>query len=155
LKTLPYLLFLSTLVLSGCAKVNVFEKNIAFREHEWSSAEKPQVAFEIEDTTVLYNVYIVFRHADAYNYNNVWLRCTVITPDSQKRTQQYELTLANNKDGWLGSGMDDIYEHRILIQKQTKFSKPGTYQFQFEQVMREDPLEHVLNVGLRIEKATP
>jgi gliding motility-associated lipoprotein GldH len=51
--------------------------------------------------------------------------------------------------------MDDIYEHRILIQKQTRFTKPGDYHFRFEQVMREDPLEHVLNVGLRIEKAAP
>jgi gliding motility-associated lipoprotein GldH len=142
-------------IFSACDKVDVFEKNFTFREHSWSSVQKPEVTFHIEDTASLYNVYIVFRHADAYNYNNVWLRCTVISPNDEKRTQQYELTLANNQQGWLGAGMDDIYEHRILIQKQTRFSTPGDYKFRFEQVMREDPLENVLNVGLRIEKANP
>ena len=155
MKTPVILVFLSLLIFTACSKVDVFEKNISFREHSWSSMEKPEVTFHIEDTASLYNIYIVFRHADAYNYNNVWLRCTVITPNKEKRTQQYELTLANNQQGWLGSGMDDIYEHRILIQKQTRFGKPGDYQFRFEQVMREDPLESVLNVGLRIEKANP
>jgi len=49
--------------------------------------------------------------------------------------------------------MDDIYEHRVLIQPETKFTKPGTYSFTLEQIMRDDPLQHVLNVGVRVEKA--
>ena len=35
------------------------------------------------------------------------------------------------------------------------FRKKGTYTFTISQIMREDPLEHVLNVGLRIEKKQP
>jgi hypothetical protein len=48
--------------------------------------------------------------------------------------------------------MDDIYEHRVQIQQETKFAHPGKYSFTLEQIMREDPLKHVLNVGVRIEK---
>jgi hypothetical protein len=48
--------------------------------------------------------------------------------------------------------MDDIYEHRVLIQPETKFTKPGTYSFTLEQIMRDDPLLHVMNVGVRVEK---
>jgi len=46
--------------------------------------------------------------------------------------------------------MDDIYEHRIPLEKQTL--KAGDYSFTVEQIMREDPLKNVLNVGLRLEK---
>ncbi len=69
-----------------------------------------------------------------------------------RKEQQYDITLANNEKGWLGSAMDDIYEHRALIQPQTHFSKAGSYHFTVQQVMREDPLLHVLYAGLRVEK---
>ena len=153
LKNFFFLLTLLASGFAGCSKIDVFEKNVSFKKHAWPSAEKPAVIFNIEDTSSLYNVYIVFRHADAYNFNNVWIRCTVSGPgDVGRKTQQYELNLATN-NGWNVPGMDDIFEHRVLIQQKTKFNVPGEYQFTFEQVMREDPLENVLNVGLRIERA--
>ena len=95
----------------------------------------------------------MLRHTDAYNYNNIWIRGTVREPgDTAAHSQRYDLLLATNDKGWLASGMDDIFEHRIQIQQQTKFKKPGTYSFMLEQIMREDPLKHVLNVGVRVEK---
>ena len=68
---------------------------------------------------------------------------------------RYDLVLATNEKGWLASGMDDIYEHRIPLTPSDQpyyFKKPGDYKFSVEQIMREDPLKNVLNVGLRIEK---
>jgi hypothetical protein len=32
------------------------------------------------------------------------------------------------------------------------FKKAGKYTFSLEHIMRENPLEHVMNVGLRVEK---
>ena len=75
------------------------------------------------------------------------------SPGDTLRKQSLNLQLADNKIGWLGTGMDDIFEHRIRITSSPiQFKKPGDYRFSFEQLMREDPLEHILNVGLRIEK---
>ena len=139
--------------MASCAKVNVFEKNVTLKNQEWSSTVKPGIAFEISDTTALYNVYIVIRHSDAYNYNNMWVRCSVKGPeDTASRSQQYNLPLANNQEGWYGSSMDDITEARVLIQPDTKFNRTGMYHFTLEQTMRQDPLLHVLNAGVRIEK---
>ena len=140
---------------SAChLSTGVFERNIVIPKQEWESSFKPEINFTIQDTAALYNVYIVLRHSDAYNYNNLWVKATVLQPgESTGKSQQYDLTLATNEKGWLGSAMDDIYENRILIQPQTKFSKAGEYHFTIEQSMREDPLKHVLNVGIRVEKA--
>lgn len=65
--------------------------------------------------------------------------------------------LGSDEKGWLGSGMDDIFEHRIslhqdLVSNDISFRKPGKYTFSLEQIMRDDPLKHVLNAGIRIEK---
>ena len=63
----------------------------------------------------------------------------------------FELQLATNEKGWLASGMDDIYEHRIKLIPARKLIA-GNYKFILENIMREDPLQQVLNVGIRVEK---
>ena len=47
--------------------------------------------------------------------------------------------------------MDDIYDHRIQLGPEQSLTA-GKYNFIIEQIMRENPLNNVLNVGLRIEK---
>ncbi len=140
--------------MAGCTKIQVFEKHAIIPNHKWDSHFKPSLEFDIEDTTAGYNIFIVLRHTNAYSYNNIWLKGSVIEPGSNKpNSQQYDILLADNTQGWLGDGMDDIFEHRILIQPRTRFPRKGKYQFQIQHVMREDPLPNIMNVGLRIEKA--
>jgi gliding motility-associated lipoprotein GldH len=154
LKKLLALPVVSCILLISCSlTTDVFEKDISIPGQKWASDFKPEITFGITDTASLYNIYLVLRHSDAYNFNNIWINATVREPgDSANKSQRYDLTLATNNKGWLGSAMDDIYEHRVLIQPQTKFKRPGDYHFTVEQVMREDPLLHVLNVGIRVEK---
>jgi gliding motility-associated lipoprotein GldH len=156
-KPLFYVLFTACcLQWTACSlPSDVFEKDVTLPGQQWESTYRPTVSFNIspEDTAYRYNIYLVLRHTDAYNYNNIWIRGTVKAPgDTAFRSERYDLSLATNEKGWTGSGMDDIFEHRIQIQQQTKFTHPGTYSFTLEQIMREDPLQHVLNVGVRIEK---
>lgn len=150
---LPVLLLLQ---LASCQTVDLYEKNVAIPGHAWASSFKPRFTFEIRDTAA-YDIYIVVRHNEKYTWNNIWLKLTTQFPgDTAIRSAQYELPLANSQ-GWIGSehAMDDLYEHRILITPPNQpvvFPRPGTYTFTIEQIMREDPLRNVLNVGLRIEK---
>jgi gliding motility-associated lipoprotein GldH len=131
----------------------VFEKNQQFTNHEWPSTAKPDIAFDIDDSVALYNIYIVVRHTDAYHFNNMYVRVTVKEPgDVQGRTGDYDLLLATNGKGWIGTAMDDIYDARLLIQPKTRFRKTGTYHITLEQLMREDPLKFVLSAGLRVER---
>ena len=146
---LPFTCYL----LSCNLTTGVFEKNITIPKQQWESSFKPTIDFAIKDTVSLYNIYVVIRHTEAYNFNNVWIKASVEVPgETTPRSQQYDLALATNEKGWLGSAMDDIYENRILIQPETKFKKAGDYHFTLQQVMREDPLKHILNVGIRVEK---
>jgi gliding motility-associated lipoprotein GldH len=143
------------IIASACnTTVGVFEKNIAIPDYSWSTRFKPEVTFEIQDTTAFYAVYIVLRHTDAYRYNNIWINIETVAPDATTTNQPLDLTLATDSKGWLASGMDDIFEHRIPIippQKAQRL-KAGAYHFKLENIMREDPLEHIMNVGIRLEK---
>ena len=137
--------------LASCQTIDIYERTTAFKTHSWQSSQRPSFTFEINDTTSLYNIFLVLRHEDAYNYNNIWVNLTVKGPtgvDSIRR----EFVLGNNKQGWLGSGMDDVFEHRIPFNDKPAPFHKGKYTFTLQQDMREDPLDHVMDVGIRVEK---
>ena len=139
-----------SLCLASCTTVDLYEKNITLPRFRWKSNFKPEFTFVIRDTTVRYQLYLVLRHNEKYNYNNIWINLYSQPPGDTTHKASYELPLANNV-GWLATGMDDIYEHRLELTKATPL-KAGTYHFKVEQIMREDPLENVMSVGLRVEK---
>ena len=67
--------------------------------------------------------------------------------------QNINLQLATDAKGWEGVGIDDIFEVRKNITPgPVPFTKSGDYTFTIAQIMRENPIKNILNVGLRIEK---
>jgi gliding motility-associated lipoprotein GldH len=153
------LLFSCLLLPASCKKIDLYEKIVSIPKHSWQSSFKPQFAFDIKDTTVPYQLFLILRHNEKYNYNNIWLNLYTKAPDSSQVSKaRYEITLATSEKGWLGSGMDDIYEHRVALTPASEkfyFKKSGLYTFTLEQIMREDPLENVMDAGLRLEKKLP
>jgi len=150
LKT-SYIVLLTSYFFSSCATIDLYEKNITLPGHEWKSSFKPEFSFIIKDTTSFYQVYFIIRHGEKYNYNNIWINLYSQPPGDTLHKAPYELLLASNEKGWLASGLDDIYEHRIKLTDDIKL-KAGEYKFRLENIMREDPLQSVLSVGLRVEK---
>lgn len=141
------------LVFFSCTETGLYEKVVFMPQNKWSYTNRPAFNFEIKDTSSNYLVYFLFRHADAYEYNNVWIKLNSTLPgDSVSRSERFDVPLAANSR-WLGTGMDDIYDHRVLLYRQpVKFIKPGSYTITVEHNMRVEPLDHVFNVGLRLEK---
>lgn len=145
-------LFVCSSFLFACQyKVGYYEKTVVVPNYAWASGFRPTFTFEITDTMSAYNIYVITRHTDAYHYNNLWINFTSIAPASIAETQKLNLKLGDNRR-WLGSSMDDIIEHRILVNKNPVKLKPGKYIFMLQNIMREDPLEEMMNVGIRVAK---
>jgi gliding motility-associated lipoprotein GldH len=143
------------LLFASCDTIDLYEKVATIPKNKWASGYKPSFSFSIKDTTAAYQLHFIIRHNEKYNYNNIWLNLYTKSPDGTVSKAPYEFPLATNERGWLGMGMDDLYEHRIALtplNRQFYFKKAGNYIFSLEQIMREDPLENIMNVGLRIEK---
>ena len=149
----------SQLVATSCTTIDLYEKDVAIPAHSWKSSFKPSFTFTIKDTTSPYQLFLILRHDEKYNFNNIYINLSAQKPGQDSvETLRYDLLLATTEKGWLGTGMDDIYEHRIALtpsNEQFYFKKAGDYTFTVEQIMREDPLDHVYNVGLRVEKKQP
>jgi len=143
----------SSIWLTACTQLDVFEKNKPIPNNQWQYSFQPAFDFVIKDTTASYNVLIVLRHTDAYRYNNIWLNVGTQSPKDSMRYQKFELQLGTDAQGWEGTGMDDIWELRKLITNgPVKFNKAGNYHFSVAHIMRENPLPNVMDVGIRVEK---
>ncbi|HEY6063398.1 MAG TPA: gliding motility lipoprotein GldH, partial [Chitinophagaceae bacterium] len=105
-----------TLCLVSCSTIDLYEKSVAIPGHSWKSDFKPSFTFTIKDTISSYQIFLILRHNDKYNYNNIYINLHTQQPN-QDTTQQarYDLILATDEKGWLATGMDDIYEHRIPL----------------------------------------
>ena len=53
---------------------------------------------------------------------------------------------------WLGDGLGDIFDNRILFKEGVKFPQAGEYRFELFQAMRINPLPGIMDAGIRIEK---
>lgn len=148
--------FSCALIFLSCKPIDVYEKNTVIRDHAWKSAFAASGTFSISDTLSYYNIYLVLRHTDAYRYNNIWLNIGLQPPGDSLYVQRTDIRLGTDAGGWEGTGLNDIWELRKLLNGEPqRFKKPGIYSYVIRQAMREDPLKGVMSVGLRIEKKEP
>ncbi len=140
-------------MLNACRQIDVFEKNVPIPNYEWNSGFGADGTFTIQDTVASYNLSIVLRHTDAYTYNNIWLNIGLQAPQDSMYFQKVDLSLGSDAAGWEGTGMNDIWEVRKLLNgRPRRFKKMGEYRFRINHVMRDEPLRNVMSVGLRVEK---
>lgn len=147
-----YFFLLIAMLIGGCIKIDLYEKQVAIPSQKWSYDFTPEFSFEIKDTTSQFLIYITIRHTELYQFNNIWLKVGSKAPGDSIRVQDINLKLASSSQ-WDGTGMGDIYEVRKLISPgPVSFRKAGNYTFTISQIMRENPLKYIMNVGLRLEK---
>jgi len=155
LRNFHIVLLLLIIACAGCDTIDLYERMDTIPGHQWRTDYKPRFTIKLQDTAADHQLYITLRHNERYNYNNIWLNLYAQAPDGSREKFTLELPLAHPEKGWLGSGMDDLYDHRVpvtLDPQRFRFSRAGEYVFTLEHIMREDPLLHILNVGVRLEK---
>ncbi|TAH42398.1 MAG: gliding motility lipoprotein GldH [Bacteroidetes bacterium] len=139
--------------LMACDSNAVFEKNIKLDDNRWYQENVIRLETEINDTISPMNLYINVRNASGYQFRNLFVFLTTTTPENTKSRDTLELILADDAGKWLGEGMGDIWDNRILFKKNFQFPSAGKYTFELEQAMRVNPLPQIMDAGIRIEKA--
>lgn len=140
--------------INACQTIPLSEQNIIHPDHQWNSAKPEKYLFNITDTNQLYKVIFVIRHHNAYHYKNIWVELNHSSAGEKAQTETFNLNLADDQKGWLGTGMDDVYDQRIPLYAKPVKLKYGMHTFIIKHTMREDPLQNILSTGIRIEKAT-
>jgi gliding motility-associated lipoprotein GldH len=137
-------------IFSSCDNKRFYEKNLAIKNEVWNVNDKPFFEIEVNDTLQAFNFYINIRNSSSYEYSNIFLFLNTYLPNGEQSRDTIECILADPRGNWLGKG-NEIIEHQILFKRRVRFPISGKYLFEFEQAMRKDDLEGILDIGLRIE----
>lgn len=146
-------LLLLVLLLTGCTDNAIIDVNKEVSDRNWSYIKKIRIPVKIENEKQAYNLYLNLRHTADYNYSNIFILIHQSGPGIKPTTERKEFQLAYTDGEWLGSGSGNLYSYQLLFRKNYVFPAKGTYLFEFEQNMRDNPLREVSDVGLRVEPA--
>lgn len=142
------------LAFAGCRPVDVYENTTGIPRHAWARNHKAVVELDVKDSAY-HNLVFVIRHTEKYKYTGI--ACSITIHDTAAGTKplaylKVNVPLITRRGNWAGDNMDDLFYHRSKID-QPIFFKPGRYRFVLQHKMKENPLPHILNVGVAIEKA--
>ena len=146
------LVLLSLVMFTSCDRNRVFDENVKIDDNKWSSEKPVVLQMHITDTVNPHNVYINVRNASHYPFSNIFLFMNTTFPDGKLDRDTLEIRLAGPDGKWLGEGLGDIWDNRILFKRNVAFPQKGEYRFELTQAMRLDPLPGIMDVGMRVEK---
>ncbi len=150
------LLLSLTALMTSCGTSPYYQKQAGIPGAAWSHDFQPEFELEIPDSSHQYITYIIVRHGADYPFSNLWLEMSVQGPDEAvfEEGRRLEVPLADVTGKWLANGLSGIWEHRIPIYRGAApdYSHPGTYKIKLKQIMRQDPLPAVINIGIRVER---
>lgn len=152
--TLACVLFIG-LFLSACKNPGALvDEYTAIEQNNWTYLKKVRVAVKVENQAVPYHVFINLRHTADYRYSNIYIRIRQINPDKSTKQFRKEYRLANPDGEWLGTGSGNLYSYQLPVYLNHRFPAKGTYIFELEQNMRDNPLKEITDVGLRVEEVS-
>ena len=151
--TLSLLSVLGLLLITSCGQHTIYNEQVAIDNGKWFKNSAVHFEVNIDDTTKLYDYYITIRHTTDYRFSNLYLFLTTKFPNSNITRDTIECILADNSGKWYGKGWSHIKEDNILLRKNLKFPLVGKYNFYFQQAMRRDTLNDIVNLGINISES--
>jgi gliding motility-associated lipoprotein GldH len=144
--------FAALALLAACDSKRFYEENKEIPSGTWDNKNKIAFEFDIPDTTTYYNVLINVRNASQYQFANLCLFVTTTYPDGSTSKDTLDCPLQDPTGKWLGKGIGDLWDNKLLFKPSVKFPRAGKYRIEYEQAMRPNPLSYITDVGLRIER---
>lgn len=143
------------LLMTACDPARVYETSYDFPERYWLKDVQPAFQFEIPRSGK-YNLYMTIRNESSFENANLYF--TYYLSDSTGEVLASMLKSEFLFDGKTGKPfgstvLGDIYDHELPMLNAFAFSHAGSYTLKYEQFTRQDSLQGVMSVGLRVERA--
>lgn len=139
-------------LLAGCSPGTIFQQSEALPADGWHMDQAVSFEVEITDTLNLHELYLEVRNTTSYAYSNLYLFMDIAFPGEQLLRDTIECRLAERSGRWTGRGSGRIRANEFLFRDDVWFPDSGTYIFTLRQGMREETLEGITDIGIRIER---
>ncbi|HPF52088.1 MAG TPA: gliding motility lipoprotein GldH [Draconibacterium sp.] len=140
-------------ILGACDSNVVFEQYQPISNRIWNKDSVLVFDIPVTDTISNHNLYLSVRSDVKYSYSNLWLFITIKQPDGKSLSDKFEITLADPGGKWLGEGFGGLKTREVIFRSNVFFPVSGEYKISIGQGMREDVLQGISDIGIRIDKA--
>lgn len=151
-RTVLLWLLLPLLLSAGCGRAPVYDRYQPVGHASWPRQKTFYFSFEITDTRIPYDLTLQLRNNNRYPYRNLWIAGEMIPPAGWAVRDTTEYTLADEQGKWKGNGFS-LFTHLFPLRTNYYFPAPGRYTFGFSQLMNDDTLPGIHEIGLRVEKS--
>ena len=156
-----FFVILSILIfsLTACQNNVVYKQTKDINQAVWHRDSIVNLQFKPQDTVQAYNLFFLIRNDNRYPYANIFL-IAKMTNQHQKIIDTLEYAMADEKGNWLGTGIWDLKESKLVYKKNYRFKDtlPVTISVghavrKTGQILGDETLPGIKTVGIIIEKA--
>jgi gliding motility-associated lipoprotein GldH len=116
----------------------------------WQKGNEVAFTFEAKDTITYYDFLLNVVTNYDYPYQNVYVNISTTFPDGKKTSQLMSLELSKADGTSLGKCSGGECEIPIFINEHIKFKNTGQYIISFSQKSREDKIDGIKSIALKI-----
>lgn len=136
----------------SCTSDYIYDKKTEIPNKSWNKDNIIKYNVDITDTISLHNIFLFISNADAYNYCNLYLFLSIISPTGSHIRDTCNFILMDEKGKWYGKKEDDFFVNKMLYKRNIIFPRSGKYTFTIQQAMRTDNVD-ISSVGMAIAKS--
>ena len=139
-------------MLYSCQTDVLYTETIEIPNASWVDSQKLSFEFDVEDSTVLYQLVVNLKHSVEYAYENLYVNIRTVYPNGKIIEDPLSLEMADHAGRWFGQCNSKTCTLNIMLQEKALFRPKGHYQIIFEPYMREQPIKGIHSIGLSVER---
>ena len=136
--------------LASCGSSTFYEKNYDFIDGVWKHDNPSSFDFTISDNNSRYDLLLDIEHSSNFPFENLYLKINTKFPDQSTVSDTLSIEMINRQGAWIGKCTGENCRLRVVLQEQIKFKNSGDHSIMFEQFTREDNLQGVNSIGLKL-----
>lgn len=149
------LLWLPVILLAACQSNTVYHSYEPIALTGWAKSDTLVYALPASIPAGNYEVEIGIRYQEAYLYRDIWLGVSHNMQDTLNyTTDTLQLFLADEAGNKTGNGPGGLYQCDLTYKETFSISQEGNARaFRLVQIMTDNPLKGVRDIGIRLRKA--
>ncbi len=119
---------------------------------EWLKKDVREFKVPIEKENQKYDMSLDFRYVEGYQYKVLKVSVTETTPSGKESTSVHELKLVDEHGEYIGEPALSFFDSEHLIEENKVFKEKGTYTYNIEHVMPNDPVNFAMEIGVILDE---
>lgn len=144
---------MTALLASSCQRSTLLNQTYDTPRPAWAYHEPICFDVMVADTMPVYDLTFSLKHTRDFAWMNSFFLITTIFPDMNTTIDTLECLLSTPDGRWIGSRMGKYHTIGFLYKQHIRFPMSGQYRFEVRHAMRNDSLQNICSVGLKIRRS--